>query len=57
MKRLSDEVARELGRFGPSEQMTRIVDVWRDAVGPTVARNAWPARMARYGTLHVAGAR
>jgi Dna[CI] antecedent, DciA len=54
VKRLSDEVARELGRFGPSEQMTRIVDAWPRAVGATIARNAWPARIARDGTLHVA---
>jgi hypothetical protein len=54
VKRLSDEVARELGRFGPSEQMIRIVDAWPGAVGGTIARNAWPARIARDGTLHVA---
>ena len=54
MKRLSDEVTRELGRFGPSEQMIRIVDAWPGAVGGTIARNAWPARIARDGTLHVA---
>jgi Dna[CI] antecedent, DciA len=54
VRRLSEDVARELGRFGPSEQMTRIVDAWPAAVGPTIARNAWPARVARDGTLHVA---
>ena len=54
MKRLSEEVAQELGRFGPSEQMIRIVDAWPAAVGSTIARNAWPARIARDGTLHVA---
>ena len=54
MKRLSDEVAQELGRFGPSEQMIRVVDAWPVAVGATIARNAWPARIARDGTLHVA---
>ena len=26
---------------------------WPDAVGDEVARNAWPARVARDGTLHV----
>ena len=54
MKRLSEEVSRELGRFGPSEQMIRIVDAWPGAVGTTIARNAWPARIARDGTLHIA---
>ena len=53
MKRLGEEVSRELGRFGASEGMTRIVEAWPDAVGATIARNAWPARIARDGTLHV----
>ncbi len=53
MKKLGDEVSRELGRFGAAEGMTRIVDAWPGAVGPTIARNAWPARIARDGTLHV----
>jgi hypothetical protein len=53
VKKLGDEVARELGRFGAAEGMTRIVEAWPDAVGPTIARNAWPARIARDGTLHV----
>jgi predicted nucleic acid-binding Zn ribbon protein len=54
VKRLGDEVSRELGRFGAAEGMTRIVEAWPAAVGPTIARNAWPARIARDGTLHVA---
>lgn len=56
MDKLSDEVSRELSRVGggPAGGMARIVDVWRDAVGRTIARNAWPARIARDGTLHVA---
>ena len=54
MKRLGDEVSRELGRFGVAEEMTRVVEAWPSAVGPTIARNAWPARIARDGTLHVA---
>jgi len=29
---------------------------WPDAVGASIARNAWPARIARDGTLHVATA-
>lgn len=33
--------------------MTEIVRAWPGAVGETVARNAWPARLARDGTLHV----
>ena len=54
MRKLGDEVSRELGRFGAAEGMTRVVDAWPGAVGPTIARNAWPARIARDGTLHVA---
>jgi hypothetical protein len=54
VKRLGDQVASELSRFGASAGMIRIVEAWPEAVGPTIARNAWPARIARDGTLHVA---
>jgi hypothetical protein len=27
--------------------------VWAAAVGPEIARNAWPARLSRDGTMHV----
>jgi hypothetical protein len=54
MKKLADDVARELSRFGSRAGMAKIVDAWAAAVGPTIARNAWPARIARDGTLHVA---
>ena len=54
MDRLDHQVRRELGRFGPTDgDMVAIVRVWPAAVGETVARNAWPARLARDGTLHV----
>jgi len=54
MDRLERRVREELGRFGPAAgDMTAIVRVWPDVVGETVARNAWPARLARDGTLHV----
>ena len=54
MERLDAEVRRELGRFGPIEGDTAaIVRAWPHAVGATVARNAWPARIARDGTLLV----
>lgn len=54
MKKIASDVANELGRFGPAAGMVRIVEAWPAAVGPTIARNAWPARIARDGTLHVA---
>jgi Dna[CI] antecedent, DciA len=53
MDRVGDDVARELGRFGPAVGMARVVEAWPHAVGPEIARNAWPARHARDGTLHV----
>jgi hypothetical protein len=33
-----------------------VVARWPEAVGPSIARNAWPARIARDGTLHVSTA-
>jgi len=55
-ERIGDEVRSELARFGPAEGMTEIVRAWPDAIGDQIARNAWPARLARDGTLHVATA-
>ena len=53
MERLAGDVDRELARFVPEAAVGRIVDAWPAAVGDTIARNAWPARFARDGTLHV----
>jgi hypothetical protein len=53
IERLGGEVKRELSRFGGAELMTELVGAWPAAVGETVAANAWPARLARDGTLHV----
>jgi Dna[CI] antecedent DciA-like protein len=53
MDRVGNAVARELRRFGPASGMAPVVDAWPGAVGPEIARNAWPARLARDGTLHV----
>jgi hypothetical protein len=33
--------------------MAELVERWPEAVGPFIARNAWPARIARDGTVHV----
>jgi hypothetical protein len=33
--------------------MAELVDRWAAVVGASIARNAWPARIARDGTLHV----
>ena len=53
MERIGSDVRRELRRFGGVEGMSDIVTAWPKAVGETVAANAWPARLARDGTLHV----
>lgn len=52
-ERIGDDVRRELDRFGPAGAIADVVAVWPDAVGDSIARNAWPARIARDGTLHV----
>jgi hypothetical protein len=33
--------------------MPELLDRWAAAVGSAIARNAWPARIARDGTVHV----
>jgi hypothetical protein len=53
MERIGSEIKQELSRFGAHGAMPEIVEAWPDAVGPMVAANAWPARIARDGTLHV----
>ena len=53
MERVGEAVARELGRYGPVSGMAPLVEAWPAAVGPEIARNAWPARVARDGTLHI----
>lgn len=51
---IGDGVRRELKRFGPTGAMAEIVRAWPSVVGDSIARNAWPARVTRDGTLHVA---
>ncbi len=52
-ERIGGDVRRELDRFGPAGAIADVVAVWPDAVGDSISRNAWPARIARDGTLHV----
>jgi hypothetical protein len=55
MERIGDEVGRALGHAGGGEStLPRVLEAWPKAVGETVARNAWPLRLGRDGTLHVA---
>jgi len=42
-----------LSRFGPQAEIGALAKAWPDAVGEQIARNAWPARIGRDGTLHV----
>jgi hypothetical protein len=49
-------VRRELGRFGPQAGLAEVVERWPEAVGEAIARNAWPARISRDGTLQVSTA-
>jgi hypothetical protein len=51
---IGDDVQRQLKRFGPAGAIGDIVKAWPAAVGDSIARNAWPARVGRDGTLHVA---
>ena len=53
MERIGQGVERQLARFDGRGAMPRIVAAWPEVVGDEVARNAWPARVARDGTLHV----
>jgi hypothetical protein len=48
------ELRRELRRLGPGGAISDVVAAWPAAVGEAVAANAWPARIGRDGTLHVA---
>src|SRR5205814_486575 len=50
---IGGQVRRELARYGPAAGMADIVRAWPELVGEEVARNSWPARIARDGTLHV----
>ncbi len=53
MEPLGGEVRRELQRHGPRAGMAELLAAWPEAVGPQIARNAWPARIARDGTVYV----
>ena len=56
MERIAREVERELARGGARDALplAAITAAWPATVGAAVARNAWPARLGRDGTLHVA---
>jgi hypothetical protein len=56
MERLGAHVERELSRSGSRDvlPLAALTSAWPDIVGDAIARNAWPLRIARDGTLHVA---
>jgi hypothetical protein len=56
MERLGDQVQHELRRSGSRDAipLAELTAAWPVVVGDAVARNAWPLRIARDGTLHVA---
>jgi predicted nucleic acid-binding Zn ribbon protein len=58
MERIGDEVQRELARGGSRDAipLAVVTAAWPTAVGDAVARKAWPLRLGRDGTLHVAAA-
>jgi hypothetical protein len=53
MERIGDDLRRELSRYGPQAGMAELLEAWPAAVGAEIARNAWPARIARDGTVLV----
>jgi hypothetical protein len=56
MERLGHAAERTLSALGTPElgQLSTVTTAWPAAVGDAVARNAWPRRIGRDGTLHVA---
>lgn len=50
---IEDDVRRELARFGPAAGLGEVVEAWPEVVGEAIAANAWPARVARDGSLYV----
>ncbi len=51
---LGDEIRDQVAKLGPDAAIGPIVKAWPESVGEAIAENAWPARIARDGTLHVA---
>ena len=56
MERIGKDIERELSRSGSGQvlALSHVTSAWPRAVGDVVARQAWPLRLGRDGTLHVA---
>jgi hypothetical protein len=50
---LAETIRGELARFGAPAGVGEVVERWPAAVGEAIARNAWPSRVGRDGTVHV----
>jgi hypothetical protein len=53
MEPIGREVSAALAKLGPAGAMPELLAAWPAAVGEQIARNAWPARIGRDGTLYV----
>ena len=55
MERLDGTVRRALRGAGVPDAgvLAAVTRAWPEAVGPAIARAAWPQRVARDGTLHI----
>jgi hypothetical protein len=53
MEPVGGSIADELARFDAVPGLAPIVAAWPAAVGTEIAKNAWPARLMRDGTLIV----
>ena len=51
--RIGEQIRAELSRVGADSGAGDAVTAWPAAVGGEIARNAWPARITRDGTLHI----
>ena len=56
MDRLGSEIRRTFASLGPQAELGAILERWEQAVGELIARNAWPSRISRDGTLQGATA-
>ena len=56
MERIGKEVERSLSQSGGGIglALAELTAVWPEAVGEAVSRQAWPLRVGKDGTLHVA---
>lgn len=56
MERIGQDVRGALRRVGVPDAgaLAAVTHSWAAAVGPAIARAAWPLRISRDGTLHVA---